>query len=129
MIMHACRELESIKREVKALNVKSSDTEQVVDKLVSVCKDLTVEVFACTEQLKKRNGMFTDLLVPDLKLTLKLRKHFNRNELALQNPKIVDNLVSCFHSKFCFDMTEAGVQKSFLVASLFRYQRHLLENI
>lgn len=105
LIKHACQELESIKREIKALNIKSTETEEVVGHLVTVCKDLTVEVFTCTAELKKRNGMFTDLLVPDLKLNLKRRKHHNQNELALANTKIVDNLVRLFvfifYSYFC----------------------------
>lgn len=93
LIMYACQELESIKNEIKALKTKSSETEQVVDKLVSVCKDLSVEVFSCTEELKKRNGMFTDMLIPDLKLPVLRRKHYKNNELALKKIKVTDNMV------------------------------------
>lgn len=105
LIMHACQELELIKSEIKALKIKSSETEQVVEKLVSVCKDLSVEVFSCTEELKKRNGMFTDLLVPDLKLPVFRRKDYTKNELALRKIKIADNMVivyTFFMSKICW---------------------------
>lgn len=54
LLMHACQALESIKHE--ALKIKSSETKRVVEKMVLVCKDLSVEVFTCTEELKKRNG-------------------------------------------------------------------------
>lgn len=94
LIMHACQELETIKSDMKALKIKSSETEQVVEKLVLVCKDLSVEVFSCTEELKKRNGMFTDLLVPDLKFPMTRRTHFQNNELALAKIKIADNMVN-----------------------------------
>lgn len=93
LIMHACQELESIKNDMKALKIKSSETEQVVENLVLVCKDLCAEVFSCTEELKKRNGMFTDLLVPDLKLPVNRRKYYKKNELALAKMKIADNMV------------------------------------
>lgn len=93
LMMFACQELELIKNEIKALKIKSSETEEVVEKLVLVCKDLSVEVFSCTEELKKRNGMFTDLLVPDLKLPVFRRKHYMKNELALAKIKIADNMV------------------------------------
>lgn len=93
LIMHACQELELIKNDMKALKIKSSETERVVEKLVLVYKDLSVEVFSCTEELKKRNGMFTDLLVPDLKLPVKRRKDYKKNELALARIKIADNMV------------------------------------
>lgn len=93
LLMHVCRELETIKSDMKALKIKSKDTESVVEKLVSVCKDLSVEVFSCTEEFKKRNGMFTDLLVPDLKLPVTRRKHYTNNETELKKHKIADNLV------------------------------------
>lgn len=94
LIMHVCCELKSIKTEISGLTTKSNETEAVVTKLVSVCKDLAVEVFACTEEIKKRNGMFTDILVPNLRLPVKRTKHYINNELALGDYKIVDNMVS-----------------------------------
>lgn len=93
LLLHVCREIETIKKEMKTLKTKSTDSEAVIEKLVAVCKDLSVEVFSCTEEFKKRNGMFTDLLVPDLKLPAKRRKHFRRNEMGLKKSKIFDNMV------------------------------------
>lgn len=94
LIMHACQQLESIKTEMKAMKEKSDETESVVQKLVTICRDLSFNVFACTEEIKKRNGMFTDLLVPDIKMPVRKRKQFYNNETAFGEPKIVDNMVS-----------------------------------
>lgn len=96
LLMHVCRELEAIKTDMKALKIKSNDTEMVIEKLVTVCKDLSVEVFSCTEEFKKRNGMFTDMLVPNLKLPVTRRKHYKNNETELANNKIADNMVKYY---------------------------------
>lgn len=93
LTMHVCQEVESIKAEIQGLKKGSNETESVVQKLVLVCKDLAVEVFACTDEIKKRNGMFTDLLVPDIKWPIKKRKQFVNNESALGKHKIIDNVV------------------------------------
>lgn len=102
LIIHVCQEVESMKTDIKGLKEKSNETKSVVQKLVIVCKDLAVEVFACTEEIKKRNGMFTDLLVPDIKLPIKKRKQYINNELALGKHKIVDNMVSTSFEKSFF---------------------------
>lgn len=102
LIIHVCQEVQSMKTDIKGLKEKSNETESVVQKLVGVCKDLAVEVFACTEEIKKRNGMFTDLLVPDIKLPIRKRKQYINNELALGKHKIVDNMVSTSFEKSFF---------------------------
>lgn len=101
LIIHVCQELKSIQTDVKEIRKKSCETESSIQNLGLICKDLSVEVFACTEEIKKRNGMFTDVLVPDIKLPIKKMKRYGAIELALIRHKIVDNLVSLsFSSSF-----------------------------
>lgn len=94
LLTYACQELELIKADVKDIKRKSGESETVVQNMASVCKDLSVEVFACTAEIKKRNGLFTDVLVPDIKLPIKRTKQYGDVELTLRRHKVVDNLVS-----------------------------------
>lgn len=71
-----------------------SETKSVVENSIAIFRDLTLEVFNCKEEIKKRNGMFTDLLIPDIKLSIKNVEQYNAVDFALKKPKIVENLVS-----------------------------------
>ncbi len=70
------------------IEVKSS-----VNGLTRTIKDLATEVFDSKEEVKKRNRMFTDLLIPDIQLPIKNRNRYGDVVSALSEHKIVDNLV------------------------------------
>lgn len=67
--------------------------------LTRTIKDLVTEVFDTKEELKKRNSMFTDLLVPDIQLPIKSRQRYSDNAVALLEPKIVDNMKEMLQAK------------------------------
>lgn len=90
----ACQLLEENKAVLKEIKVISSETKILVRSIIPVIKDLTVEVLASREEIKKRNGLFTDVLSPDVQLRIKDIRQYDANETALQKHMIVDNMVS-----------------------------------
>lgn len=79
-----------LKEAIESLN----EMKVSIHNLTLTMKDLAVEVFDGKEELKKRNGLFTDLLVPDIQLPIKSVGRYGDVELALHKHKIVDNMVS-----------------------------------
>lgn len=94
LIINCCQVVQSMKAEVCEIKKQTIETQNGTQNLVAICKDLSVEVFTCVEEIKKRNGLFTDVLVPDIKLPIKKTKRYYDIELALGRHKVVDNLVS-----------------------------------
>lgn len=96
-IRHQLKIHESMLKEIfqaaKETNKAVNDIKLSVQGLIRTVKDLAVQVFDSKAELKKRNGMFTDLLVPDIKLPIKRRNQYGDVALVLQEPKFVDNLV------------------------------------
>ncbi|KAJ6634636.1 hypothetical protein Bhyg_13212 [Pseudolycoriella hygida] len=95
LILYSVQALDSIKAEVAEIRKKTIENENVVQNLVLIAKDLSVEVFACVEEIKKRNGLFTDVLVPDIKIPIKKTSRYCSVENALKRHKLVDNLSLC----------------------------------
>lgn len=90
----ACQQLEENKAVLKEIKEISFETKVLIQSLMPIIKDLTVEVFDSKEEIKKRNGMFTDLLAPDVQLSIEGVKQFDDVIAALEKLKNVDNMVS-----------------------------------
>lgn len=70
------------------------DIKFTIGGLTQTIKDLAAEVFDNKEELKKRNGLFTDLLAPQIQFPIKKLRRYDDVEMELQDCKIVDNVVS-----------------------------------
>lgn len=95
-VMCACQQLEENKAVLKEIKENTAETKSLVQNFIAIMKDLAVEVFDSKEEIKKRNGMFTDILMPDFPLHIMDVKEYNDAESALQKHKVVDSMVSVY---------------------------------
>lgn len=93
-VMWACKQLEENKAILTEIKENSSKSNLMVQSLMGIVKDLTVEVFDNKAEISKRNGMFTDILMPDFPLHIMTVQQYDTAESELEKHKVVDNLVS-----------------------------------
>lgn len=93
-------ELNNLKEQLKAIAQTSNDNSKVLEELqelavasIAVIKDLTAELFKCKEEIKKRNGLFTDMLHPDIEVPLGEPEQFDALVEKFRDKRLIDNLV------------------------------------
>lgn len=93
-VFNALQQLKENKSLLTECNDSVNEMKIEIKNLSRTVKDLAVEVFGSKEELKKRNGLFTDMLVPEIRLPIKGVTRYGDVEIALHKDKIVDNMVS-----------------------------------
>lgn len=93
-------ELNEIKKDIRAISEVTNNNAVVLKELkdiglssIVVFKDLSAEVFKCNREIKKRNGLFTDLLHPDIEVPIQDEDHYEDVTEKLKDKRFVDNLV------------------------------------